>query len=154
MVHAGKEQINEISSLTRRHASDFLKQICDYLSEKNPKFNWTGVYVLQGDKLALEAYHGEATEHVSIKLGEGLCSLAIHEDRIINESDVKSNGKYLACFVNTNAELVVPIKFKGKAIGEIDIDSDLKNAFSTEDEKFVEQVAEIIAPVVNYLYTS
>ena len=49
---------------------------------------------------------------------------------------------------------MVPIRFKGKAIGEIDIDSDLKNAFSTEDEKFVEQVAEIIEPVVNYLYTS
>ena len=59
--------------------------------------------------LNLAAYHGEATEHVSIKLGEGLCSLAINEDRVVNEADVKGNGKYLACFINTNSELVVPV---------------------------------------------
>ncbi len=152
MVHAGKEQRKEIIKFSHINAENYLKIVCDYLSEKNPKFNWTGVYILNGSRLNLAAYHGEATEHVSIRLGEGLCSLAINEDRVVNESDVKGNGKYLACFINTNSELVVPVRFNGKAIGEIDIDSDTKGAFSEEDEQFIEFVAELIAPVVSMLY--
>ena len=152
MVHAGKEQMNEIIKLSQINAENYLRAVCNYLCEKNPKFNWTGVYILKGKMLNLAAYHGEATEHVSIKLGEGLCSLAINEDRVVNEADVKGNGKYLACFINTNSELVVPVRYQGRAIGEIDIDSDTKGAFSREDEDFVALVAELIAPVVSMLY--
>ena len=46
----------------------------------------------------------------------------------------------------------MPIRFNGKAIGEIDIDSDQKAAFGNEDEKFLSQIADLIAPIVYQFY--
>ncbi|MGC8629809.1 MAG: GAF domain-containing protein [Thermoplasmata archaeon] len=59
--------------------------------------------------------------------------------------DVKSNSDFIVCFVSTESELVVPIRKNGKVIGEIDIDSDTKNAFDRSDEQFISVIAEIIA---------
>lgn len=122
-----------------------LKYVCETLKNSNDKYNWVGVYVLKGQSLVLESYAGEKTEHEIISLDSGLCSLAIVKNKIVNEPDVKSNSEYLSCFVSTKSELVVPIKKNGRAIGEIDIDSDTKNAFSRVDELFISEVAEIIS---------
>ncbi len=39
----------------------------------------------------------------------------------------------------------MPIKAGGKVLGEIDIDSDLKDTFTSEDRSRIESVAKIIA---------
>jgi GAF domain-containing protein len=122
-----------------------LKDVCVLLKNYNNKYNWVGIYILKEQKLVLECYVGEKTEHEVISLDSGLCSLAIVKNKIINEPDVKSNPEYLSCFASTKSELVLPIHKNGKAIGEIDIDSDTKNAFSKADEEFMSKVAEIIA---------
>lgn len=122
--------------------------VCDELRKRFESYNWTGIYLLKEEKLVLSAYSGERTEHEVIPLGEGLCSLAIVKDEVVLEPDVKSNTEYLACFPSTNSEIVVPIKLNGKAIGEIDIDSDARNAFSGKDESFLKEVAKLIAPLV------
>jgi len=56
-------------------------------------------------------------------------------------ADVSKDGRYLACFVSTRSEIVVPIKKKGVVVGEIDIDSDVPDAFSESDVVFLEKVA-------------
>ncbi|WP_297217644.1 GAF domain-containing protein [Thermoplasma sp.] len=133
-------------------AKSQMQNACEYLKNQNPKYDWVGIYVLEHGKLKLEAFVGEKTEHVEINLGDGLCSLAVIKNDIVNEYDVKSNPKYLACFASTQSEIVVPIRFNGKAIGEIDIDSDQKAAFGNEDEKFLSQIADLIAPIVYQFY--
>ena len=42
------------------------------------------------------------------------------------------------------SEIVVPIFVKGKNIGQIDIDSHVKNAFDQDDVQFLEKVAELV----------
>ncbi|EQD70100.1 GAF sensor protein, partial [mine drainage metagenome] len=65
------------------------------------------------------------------------------------EKDVKSNGDpTLACFPSTNSEIVVPVRFHGEPIGEIDVDSDTKNAFGMRDEKFLEDLANRLSTYV------
>ena len=59
--------------------------------------------------------------------------------------DVHSASRYLACFVTTKSEIVVPIKKQGKIVGEIDIDSDKRNAFTNEDKIFLEKVADMLS---------
>jgi len=122
-----------------------LKYLCDWLRKFNSKYNWVGIYVLNDNKLVLDSFSGEKTEHEQLSLGSGLCSLAVLNNKIINEPDVKSNSEFIACFVSTESELVVPIRKNGKAIGEIDIDSDTKSAFTKSDEQFLSAIAEIIA---------
>ncbi len=122
--------------------------VCDELRRRFESYNWTGIYLLKEEKLVLSAYSGEKTDHEVIPLGEGLCSLAIVKDQVVLEPDVKSNTEYLACFPSTNSEIVVPIRLDGRAIGEIDIDSDAGDAFSERDKSFLTEIAKLIAPFV------
>ncbi|BAB59976.1 hypothetical protein [Thermoplasma volcanium GSS1] len=128
-----------------------LQEVCRILKESNKKYDWVGVYVMENRKLKLEAFVGEKTEHEVINLGDGLCSLAVLKNEVVNEYDVKSNPKYLACFPSTQSEIVVPVRYGGKPIGEIDIDSDTKGAFDKADEEFLSKVADLIAPLVSSL---
>ena len=131
---------------------ELMQYVCDNLSSVNAKYNWTGIYVLRNGKLKLQAFCGKETEHVEINLGDGLCSMAITEDDVVNEPEVKSNTKYLACFPETESELVVPIRFNGKPIGELDIDSDTKAAFTHDDEQYLLELCNLISGRINELY--
>jgi GAF domain-containing protein len=93
----------------------------------------------------LKNFSGDETEHKKIKIGDGLCSLAVLRNEIVNEKDVKSNKTYLACFPSTNSEIVVPVRMQGEPIGEIDVDSDTKNAFGVRDESFLSEIADKVA---------
>jgi L-methionine (R)-S-oxide reductase len=60
--------------------------------------------------------------------------------------DVAGDPRYLSCFPSTRAEIVVPISFEGRVVGEIDIDSDQPAAFGAEDRELLERVAVLLAP--------
>ena len=133
------------------HGPGYLQKLCEDLKAYNGKDNWVGVYIVAGDKLVLHSYAGDRTEHEQISIGDGLCSQAIVQNAIVNEADVHSNPTYLACFINTKSELVVPVRHGGKPVGEIDIDSDTRSAFHGEDERFISEIAELVAGAVSSL---
>ncbi|MCI0501788.1 MAG: GAF domain-containing protein, partial [Epsilonproteobacteria bacterium] len=85
-----------------------------------------------------------ATEHTRIPIGKGVCGSAAATGKTEIVDDVHSDKRYLACFVSTKSEIVVPIKKEGKTIGEIDIDSDKIGAFTIKDKIFLEKVANIL----------
>ncbi len=151
MVVNIQRQIESVDALRLTSARNMLNQFCSYISENNPKYNWVGVYVLKKNKLILESYVGKPTIHEEITIGEGLCSQAIVQNDVVNEPDVTSNSKYLACSLETRSELVVPVRSNGVPVGEIDIDSDTPKAFTEEDEKFISKLAELISEHVKVL---
>ncbi len=109
-----------------------------------PHYGWTGIYWLRGNILKLGPWKGpEATEHVSIPLGSGVCGAAASSGRIENVPDVNADGRYLACFLHTRSEIVVPLFSGGRVIGEIDIDGDQLAAFGARDESFLKKVANL-----------
>jgi GAF domain-containing protein len=114
----------------------------------NHRYTWVGIYLLQGYTLVLKTYLGRPTPHNRISLDKGICGAAARENRTIIVPDVKSDLRYLACSVETQSEIVVPIRKEGEVIGEIDIDSDFPDAFDDEDRKLLEKVAELLA--LNY----
>jgi len=108
-------------------------------------FNWVGIYLKKGDELILGLWDGpEATEHVRIPVGKGICGLAARTGETVVVDDVNTDSRYLACFPETQSEMVVPIYRNGIVIGEIDIDSNTKSAFSVADQTLVERVAELL----------
>ena len=113
-----------------------------YLATSSDRFDWTGVCVLRGDALELAEYVGAPTEHTRIAVGVGVCGTAVAENRDINVPDVTAVANYLSCSVATQAELVVLIRDGGgRILGQVDIDSHQRGAFSAEDEARVRQVA-------------
>ncbi len=109
-------------------------------------YSWVGIYLVEGDKLVLEAYAGDAeTEHVTIPIGQGICGFAAKTGETVVVPDVSRDPRYLMCFPSTRSEIVVPIRGKKGVIGEIDIDSDKPAAFSKSDEMFLEAATRQLA---------
>jgi L-methionine (R)-S-oxide reductase len=140
--------LERIALECRRDEAD-AQQAVDTLSELFDEYSWIGIYVVEGDDLVLGPWRGpEATEHVRIPIGQGICGAAASSGTTEIVDDVNADQRYLACFASTRSEIVVPIHLDGAVIGEIDIDSDSPRAFTRDDQAFLEAVAELIAPAV------
>jgi L-methionine (R)-S-oxide reductase len=121
------------------------ESICAYLREIDSRYDWVGIYWLKGDKLVLGPWSGrDETEHKIIPISEGICGAAIRENATVIIDDVRKDPRYLACFSETRSEIVVPIRAKNKLIGEIDIDGKEVGAYTDEDRKFLEALADHI----------
>ena len=112
------------------------------LKQERGTYDWAGIYLLEGDMLVLHNYLGKPTEHTRIPVGVGVCGVAVAEGANQIVGDVTRLDNYLACSVGTRAEIVVLIRRGSAIVGQIDIDSDLENAFGQEDEALLARVAD------------
>ena len=140
--YKAEQQIKKII----QSSSDILQDVVDFLTDNFDFYSWVGIYIVQGNDLVLGPWNGpNSTDHTKIPIGKGVCGSAAASGKTEVVDDVCSDGRYLACFVSTKSEIVVPIKRQGKIVGEIDIDSDKIAAFSDEDKLFLEKVADMLS---------
>jgi GAF domain-containing protein len=129
---------------------DVLQRIVDVLHDEVEHYSWVGIYLVEGDDLVLGPWRGpQATEHVRIPVGQGVCGAAAASGETEIVDDVNADPRYLACFPSTRSEIVVPISHEGRVVGEIDIDSDRPAAFGEDDRELLERVALVVAPFCN-----
>ena len=122
--------------------SQILDGVLNFLYKNFDKFSWIGIYVVQGSNLILGPWRGsQATDHTKIPVDEGVCGSAARSGKTEIVPDVNKDERYLACFITTQSEIVVPIKKNGNVVGEIDIDSDVPNAFDEKDVNILEKLA-------------
>jgi GAF domain-containing protein len=127
-------------------ADEVLRGVVELLHERLPHFSWVGIYLVEGGDLVLGPWRGpDATEHVRIPVGEGICGAAAATGRTEVVDDVNADPRYLACFASTRSEIVVPIAYEGTVVGEIDVDSDEPAAFDDEDRRSLERIAVLIS---------
>lgn len=127
-------------------ADQVLRQTVEVLHDRFDHYSWVGVYLVEGDDLVLGPWKGpQATEHVRIPVGQGVCGAAAASGETEIVDDVNADERYLACFPSTRSEIVVPISYEGRVVGEIDIDSDEPAAFGPDDRVFLERVASQIS---------
>jgi GAF domain-containing protein len=123
-----------------------LQRVVDLLQEGFEHYGWTGIYLLEGDDLALAAWSGpQATQHTRIPIGQGVCGAAAATGRTEVVDDVSADSRYLMCFPSTRSEIVVPITRAAEVLGEIDVDSDRPAAFGARDREFLEGLADRLA---------
>jgi GAF domain-containing protein len=126
--------------------SEALQRVVNLLHDSMDHYTWVGIYLLEGEDLVLAAWRGpQATEHVRIPVGQGICGLAAQTAQVVNVPDVRKDPRYLMCFPSTRSELVVPIVGSRGVLGEIDVDSDELAAFDGDDEEFLRSVADDLA---------
>lgn len=145
-------QQQESVALVRRWVQEGrpLRPLCQdvvsHLRSRYPRYDWVGVYMVEGAVLRLWAWDGPApTQHVEIPLHTGICGWAASTGQIANVPDVHRDPRYLQCFLHTRSELVVPIRRGPTVYGEIDIDSDTPAAFGPQDEAFVQALCDLLA---------
>ena len=140
---------NKIREIISNKKSNVLQKVVNLLYENFDNYSWIGVYIVEGKDLILGPWKGlQATEHTKIPLGKGICGSAAATGKTEVIPDVNADNRYLSCFISTKSEIVVPIKKNGKIIAEIDIDSDKKDAFTKEDEEFLEKVADLLVDCI------
>jgi L-methionine (R)-S-oxide reductase len=112
------------------------------LNSAVPSYAWVGIYAVEGKDLVLDAWAGPAaTEHTRIPIGKGVCGFAAKAGKTEIVSDVSKDPRYLQCFLSTKSEIVVPIFNQSSVVGEIDVDGDQLDAFSSLDREFLEAVS-------------
>lgn len=110
-----------------------------------PPYHSVYLYMLHGQELILEAFVGRPTDHTRIPVGSGVCGTAVATGQDQNIGDVRTIGNYLACNLETRSELVVLIRRGSMILGQIDIDSDVPNPFTADEEREVKKVADALA---------
>lgn len=140
---AGQASLLQVDAiLTRLAGRAALAEVCRFLRASFSHYGWVGVYRKDGGTLVLDAWDGDRpTEHTRIPLERGICGQAAREARPVIVDDVRSSPEYLACFLETRSEIVVPIFEGGVVVGEIDIDGTKVGAYDASDRSFLEKVA-------------
>ena len=135
-----EDMVNKV--LTELCAKGIDPDDIDILYNTFDKYNWVGIYILKDNNLILGPWNGEhPTQHKIIPIGKGICGAAAKSGKTEIISNVLEDKRYLSCFIETKSEIVIPIRRNKKIIGEIDIDSNIKDAFNNEDLKFLESLA-------------
>ena len=122
-----------------------LRIAAEKIRAAGPPYTSVYLYMLQGNELVLEAHAGRNTDHTRIPVGVGVCGTAVASGKDQNVPDVRAVENYLACNSWTRSELVVLIRRGSLILGQIDIDSDVPDPFTAEEEAAVRQVADALA---------
>jgi GAF domain-containing protein len=110
-----------------------------------PYYSWVGIYQLSGNELVLGPFLGKPSPHTRIPLGRGICGAAASAKATIIVDDVNSDPRYLACSLETQSEIVVPVMRGSEVLAEIDIDSNTPAAFGQRDRQLLQAVAALLA---------
>jgi L-methionine (R)-S-oxide reductase len=142
----------EVEALVASDAPDeeVLGRVVSLVHDAHPLWDWSGIYLLVDGTLVVGPFAGsdEPPEHSRIAVGDGVCGTAVAEDRNQLVEDVRELDNYLACSLSTRSELVVLIRKGGRTVGQFDIDSDERGAFTEEDEALLDELAKVVAPRV------
>ncbi|KAK7606868.1 GAF domain-like protein [Phyllosticta citricarpa] len=111
--------------------------------------NWCGFYVLDAsaasrDQLILGPFQGHVACQ-TIKFGRGVCGTAAATKVTQVVRDVEQFPGHIACDGASKSEIVVPIVQGEQCVAIIDVDCAELGGFDEDDQKYLEQVAKLIA---------
>lgn len=105
--------------------------------------NWAGFYKMEDGALVLGPFQGKPA-CIRIEIGKGVCGTAVAENATQRVADVHAFPGHIACDGASNAEIVIPIRVKGRIWGVLDIDSPVFDRFSQKDQAGLEQFVRIL----------
>lgn len=114
-----------------------LANISAILYEAMEEINWLGFYVMKQGELVLGPFQGKVA-CIRIPVGKGVCGTAVATGVSQRVDDVNLFAGHIACDAASQSELVVPIRYQGKVVAVLDIDSPIKSRFSKIDQQGIE----------------
>ncbi|KAL4894406.1 GAF domain-like protein [Aspergillus ambiguus] len=129
------------------------------LPSPSSSVNWAGFYIREdkfpalssaqstpkkNDILLLGPFQGRPACQ-EIRFGRGVCGTAAQKRETVVVSDVLNFPGHIACDASSRSEIVVPILVGGETVAIIDIDCTETDGFNKEDEKYLEELAALLA---------
>ena len=138
------EVFQKVDSVLRENPENLLLRICEILKQEVYHYDWVGFYILDPAKneLFLGPYVGKPTDHTHIAVGKGICGQVAQKAEAMVVQDVTQVDNYLACSLDVQSEIVVPVLKAGKFVAELDIDSHSPAPFTDEDLRFLTRICD------------
>jgi len=117
------------------------------------KFTAFAVYLLDPKENELTiaysvGYPEDVANSLRVAVGYGLVGAAVAEGRPLLVNDVAADPRYVPIVPGSRAELVVPLRRKGRVIGALNLLSDTEGQFSDTDEAVLRQFAAHVAVAI------
>jgi sigma-B regulation protein RsbU (phosphoserine phosphatase) len=117
------------------------------------KFQAFAVYLLDplGEELTIAysvGYPDEVARTLRVKVGHGLVGAAVGGAQPILVNDVRADPRYMEAVPGSQAELVVPLRRKGRVLGALNLLSDTIGQFTETDEAILRQFAAHVAVAI------
>lgn len=114
--------------------------VCE-VHHSDDRFGWTGFYrVTAPELLKIGPYQG-GHGCLVIPFSRGVCGAAARTGQVQLVPDVDAFPGHIACASSTRSELVLPVfNASGALLGVFDIDSDLPDAFTTQDAQALQSI--------------
>ena len=112
-------------------------------------YRWVGIYDVVESEIAILGWSGPgAPAHPRFPVQQGLCGAAVASRRPVVVDDVGTDPRYITKLGSTRSELVVPVADNhGRVLGVVDVESDRRAAFGSEDVRFVSDCARAALPL-------
>ena len=142
--------IPEVEEILNREVTrhEKLFAVCELLADEVSTFNWVGFYVADEsgkEELVLGPFVGASTDHTRIPFGRGICGqVAVSHETFVSQ-DVHSEDNYLACSMDVQSEIVVPIMKNNEFVAQLDIDSHTKGSITPEQREALEETCVLLS---------
>jgi L-methionine (R)-S-oxide reductase len=111
-------------------------------------FHWVGLYEVTSSEIRAIAWTGTTPPAFPIfPRTQGLNGAAVADGRPVIVNDVRKDLRYLTTFGATRAEAIIPVRAGDRIVGTVDVESDRVDAFTPDDEQFLQQCAVALVPL-------
>ena len=124
---------------------DLIANLANLVAALKEQFNWlwVGFYLVKNDELVLGPFQGPVA-CTRIKKGKGVCGTSWARAETLIVPDVEKFPGHIACSSLSRSEIVVPIIRNDKVVGVLDADSINLNQFDNIDQKYLQQIIDLI----------
>ncbi len=101
--------------------------------------------------LEIDVSHGLPPNawQLRLRLGEGITGWVARAGKPARVGDVSKDPRYIMVQPNVRSELAVPLEVSGQVRGVLNVDSDRLNAFGSEDQELLQELARQAAKVIH-----
>jgi sigma-B regulation protein RsbU (phosphoserine phosphatase) len=120
------------------HTAVLIKRHIDYEFFGVLLLDETGSYLTH--RFAI-GYPPGLAENLRVPVGQGITGTAVSTGQPVRVSDVSQDPRYINAIESVKSELAVPLLFRGKCVGVLDIQSRHLNYFTKDQQKIVTLLA-------------
>lgn len=120
------------------HTAVLIKRHIDYEFFGVMLLDDTGTYL--SHRFAI-GYPPGLAENLRVPLGQGITGTAVSTGQPVRVSDVSQDPRYINAIESVKSELAVPLLFRGKCVGVLDIQSRHLNYFTKDQQRIVTLLA-------------
>jgi len=123
------------------------------LIKRHIDYEYFGVLMVDGDGTYLVhrfaiGYPPGLAENLRVPVGQGITGTAAATGHPVLVCDTAQDPRYINAIENVRSELAVPLMFRGKCVGVLDIQSQHTNYFTKEQQKILTLLASRLAVAI------